>query len=450
MLTRNSFRKTKDSPALNAVPRTAISAADLAAGTSALSTYFKAGAKPRDKWRIGFELEQLIVDRDNFTAPFAGDRGITAVLDRLSPLYDRRITADAHDPTSPLIGLERADGTITLEPGAQFEFSSRPFKDLREVAAVWGNYQEELRAILSIFDYTALDIGYQPRTLVADITILPKQRYEMMNRHFATTGKHGMNMMRGTASTQVAIDYSSEADAVVKMRVAAALTPLLALLTDNTPIFEGAPVRNYIKRTAIWNDVDAARSMIPPGLFSPGYGFADYARHVLTAPIIVIDVDGISQSTGSKGAIECYDTHNLTLADIDHILSMFFFDVRLRNYVEIRCADSVPFPYALAYLALLKGIFYNEQNLSELGMLVQNFDNSSVPKIKAAIIADGYDADVTAYYGKPIQTMMFDLIERAQKSLHVINPEEAVYLELFKPLVQEKTTLAREAQNDLL
>jgi len=418
----------------------------LAVGTMALVDYFKTGAKSRDNYKIGFELEQLIVDADNFTVPFAGKRGITSVLERLSPLYTHRICAKAHDPSSPLIGLQRADTTITLEPGAQLEFSSTPFQSLSDLTEVWNTYQSELKTVLDSFDYRALDIGYQPRTKVADITLLPKSRYEMMNQHFKGTGSHGINMMRGTAATQIAIDYSSEADAIAKMRVAAALTPLFSLLTDNSPIFENAPVTDYLKRTAIWNDVDADRSMIPPGLFSPGYGFADYARHVLSAPIVVKDADGIAYAAGTKGAVDCYDMQTLPHAEIDHILSMFFFDVRLRSYVEIRCADSVPFPYALAFVALIKGIFYDEQNLRELSEYFADFTNDSVPEIKAELIKDGYKARIGEYYGESVQATLFSLIEIARRSLQESCPEEAEYLDVFEPLVKRKTTLAKQAQ----
>ena len=43
-------------------------------------------------------------------------------------------------------------------------------------------------------------------------------------------------MMRASASTQVSIDFTDEADAVRKFRVAAAIGPVLAAITDNTPV----------------------------------------------------------------------------------------------------------------------------------------------------------------------------------------------------------------------
>ncbi len=48
---------------------------------------------------------------------------------------------------------------------------------------------------------------------------------------------------------------------------------------------------------------------------------------------------------------------------------MQFPDVRLKTYLEIRPADSMPIPYVIAYAALIKGLFYNEGNLRQLEAL---------------------------------------------------------------------------------
>ena len=39
---------------------------------------------------------------------------------------------------------------------------------------------------------------------------------------------------------------------------------------------------------------------------------------------------------------------------------MFFPDVRLKKYIEIRPADSMPIKYVLAYATLIKGIFMSD------------------------------------------------------------------------------------------
>jgi len=409
--------------------------------------YLQAGARAADDARLGFELEHIITYGANSTkrgsaVPFAGEQGVATILEGLAPHYEQQTRSNPLDPedlNSPLLGLARADATITLEPGAQFEFSASPIRDLAELQHIWETFNNELSPIIDDLGYECHTTGYQPRSRVADIELLPKKRYRIMDRYFRRTGKHGINMMRGSAATQVAIDYTDEADAITKMRLAAALSPLLALLTDNSPVFEGAPAPTAMTRTVIWNDVDPDRSMMPPGLFSEGYDFAAYARTVLTAPLILTTEHGETHAVNDSSAADCYNLSRLTTADIEHIQSMFFFDVRLRHYVEIRMADSLPFPYALAYVALLKGIFYDEQNLQELSAHFEHFTDDTVPTIKTALIKDGYNAPVEEYYQECVQTALADLLARARRAL---SPDEAAHLNLLDQLVAEKTTLA--------
>ena len=67
-------------------------------------------------------------------------------------------------------------------------------------------------------------------------------------------------MMRGSASTQVSIDYTSTADCLRKLRLAFALVPMLSLMCDNAPVFEGKPRSiSWCARTSgsMWTTIDA-------------------------------------------------------------------------------------------------------------------------------------------------------------------------------------------------
>lgn len=72
---------------------------------------------------------------------------------------------------------------------------------------------------------------------------------------------------------------------------------------------------------------------------------------------------------------------------------MGFFHFRIKKYIEIRIADSVPINKALGYAALLKGIVYSEKNLSLLEKDLSDID--TIGKIQDAVIQiekDGFDA----------------------------------------------------------
>ncbi|MDR1776137.1 MAG: glutamate--cysteine ligase [Actinomycetes bacterium] len=416
----------------------------LSPGLDAFVRHFASGAKSPDAFRLGFELEQLITTARGEYVPYGGGVGIEALLQRLRPRYRETITNDG-TADGRVIGLIRADAIITLEPGAQFEYSPPPFTSVDEMRLHLTHFNAEVNEVLRGTGYLRRQLGYQPLARVDDIELLPKERYRLMDAHFQTSGRYGRNMMRGTASTQVIVDYSDPADAIRKLRAACALTPLLGLLTDNSPWFEGGDAPGRMMRTRIWADLDPDRCGLVPGVFDAGFGFADYARAVLTHPLVVYMADGVAHDARGRTAAELYDLDGLSGTDIDHILSMFFYDVRLRKYVEIRPADSLPMPYALAYVALIKGLFYDAENLERLDGLCAGWNDDTVPEIKAALIADGYDTPIAHWYpgvGRTAADALAELLGCARRALAA---DEAAYLDVFDALVRTRTTPAQIA-----
>lgn len=102
--------------------------------------------------------------------------------------------------------------------------------------------------------------GYQPYAKAAELPLIPKRRYEYMDAYFKHTETMGIRMMRGSASTQVSIDYLNEQDFVKKFQLAQMLSPVLALLTENTAVIDGIPVKNIFhgqKSGIMWTRNDA-------------------------------------------------------------------------------------------------------------------------------------------------------------------------------------------------
>ena len=180
-------------------------------------------------------------------------------------------------------------------------------------------------------------------------------------------------MMRGSAATQVSIDYFSEQDCLRKMRIASALVPAFSLLCDNSPAFEGAKRTHQLVRTKIWRECDPKRCGLVPGVMDKDFSFEKYAEYILATPAIFgFDEDGNPFAT-EKTFGELYASRQMDRSDVEHALSLFFNDVRLKTYVEIRPADSMPTPFVAAYAALLKGLFYSSESLDELDDMLGRF-----------------------------------------------------------------------------
>ena len=117
-----------------------------------------------------------------------------------------------------LIGLSCDKYNITLEPGAQIEISIKPTENICEIENIYGEFLSVINPILDKYSYRLTTLGYMPKNKAKDISLIPKKRYEYMNKYFKSVGTRGINMMRGTASAQVSIDFADEKDCVQKFK----------------------------------------------------------------------------------------------------------------------------------------------------------------------------------------------------------------------------------------
>lgn len=349
-----------------------------------LIQYFEAGAKSAKKKSLGVELEHFIVDRQTKeVVTYAGDKGVRAILTELMAKYPDAVIL----PDDELFGFRVPEFNITLEPASQLEISIVPDSSIRDIGKIYRDFTAQLNSILDKYDYMLCAVGYQPASRVEDLTLIPKHRYDWMNEYFRTSGTGGMQMMRGTASTQVSIDYESEEDFRRKLQAAYYYGPVFKLLMDNVVTFQGEPVKTHLKRTDIWRRTDPARCGILPGVFAENYGFGDYADFIGKMPPIFLKHGKEAELTGDKTVAEIFLDRPMDETMVMHVLSMAFPDVRLKQYLEIRFADSAPLPFALAYCALLKGFLYSESGLAYAQEQIrggkireQDFVDAHVPK----------------------------------------------------------------------
>lgn len=393
--------------------------------------YFKNGIKQKEDKTLGVELEHFIVKENMESVDYYEEHGVRYILEKLSPFFDEKVYKDGN-----LIGLSKNKANISLEPASQLEISIGPFIKIADILEEYNYFLLKITPILKELNYKLVYSGYQPKSKVDNLNLIPKKRYEYMLDYFSSVGNHGKNMMKGSASTQVSVDYFSEEDFKNKFRLANIFSPLISLMTDNTFIFEGEEYKKNCIRVEIWNDVDKDRSMVVKDALNKDFGFEDYAKYILEAPAILIeDEQGNSIYTKDKKIKDIYKNKEITKKDIEHLISMFFPDVRLKNYVEIRMADCMPMYYALSYAAIIKGIFYNEETIKYFLDKFSFVRNEDVIKAKEEIIQNGYDAKV---YGMYASDIIMEMIEIAKENLH---EEEKESVDLFYQLAKNKLTL---------
>ncbi len=404
----------------------------------AIVSFFESDVKPKDAaGTIGIELEYTIVHEDMSPVSYYEEYGIAWLLGQLQKTYPHT-TRDIH---GDLLGVSRPGEAVTLEPAAQVEFSAGPFNDLSCAQTTFEAFEQLLEQILTPANERFLNVGYHPTMRADNLELIPKRRYQFMDLYLGQCDIYARCMMRGSAATQVSIDYTSTADCIRKLRLAFSIAPLLALICDNTPVFEGEPRKHKLVRTAIWQHVDDDRCGLVPGIFSPDFTLRDYASYILDTPAILVPCPMEQWCYSDRTFGEIYADRVMTREEVEHAASMFFTDVRLKTYIEIRPADSMPLPYAMAYAALIKGLFCNNSSLDELDELFGTVNETDYKQAQEALMRYGYDASI---YGTAAHNLCDNLITLAKNAL---TKEDYVYLQPLADLIAQRTTLADLAES---
>lgn len=394
---------------------------------SALVRYFEEGCKIEAS-SIGVELEQFIVDSDtHLAAPYAGENGVRKVTEKLMQFYPENEPIIDED----LLGFLTKDFSITLEPAAQLEISIFPMKTVECLGEVFFDYDKNLKAVLSSMHLQAMPVATQPESKVDDLVMIPKERYRLMDMHFQKIGHAGREMMRGSCSTQVSVDYTSETDFRRKLQAASYFAPVLMLLTDHANRFQGEALNGYLKRSDIWEHTDPIRSSILPNVFSPTYGFEDYAQFLGNMPLIFRITEEGYEYTGSRTVAEIYAEQEPTEEEILHILSMAFPHIRLKHYLEVRVADSMPAPYILGYCALVKGLLYNEEVLDLVAnrITAEQITDQTAADTIVALRTDGWKGNI---YSRPAKEAAKEALTLAEA---VLDEKEKEYLQSLQDVI---------------
>lgn len=383
--------------------------------------YFKNNEKKEDDFKIGVEFEHFVIDLDSLrTISYYGKGGVAETLKDMEKLgYDLVYEGDH------ILGLKKGAKTVTLEPGSQLELSVEAVWDIKLLEKEYIEFLKDIIPLLEKKNQGLITTGYHPVTKIDEIKLLPKQRYDFMFDYFKTRGSHAHNMMKGTAALQFAMDFKSEKDYVKKFRVVNALSPVLFAIFENAYYFEGEVCAKHNIRSHIWVNCDSDRSGLVEGALEDDFGYERYAEYILNRPPIFINKDGEEIFTGRKKVREVFDPENYQVEELEHILTMFFPDVRTKGYIEIRMMDAVPYPLNFAAMALFKGLIYDEDNLEKLYKYTKDITIEDVDKAKAEMLDLGMEAKLR---DKSLLEIGRYITRLSQEGL---SPEEVHYL---KPL----------------
>ena len=410
---------------------------------SQFTELFKNGCKSKENFRIGLEFEKLAVDSKSYRAvPYSGEKGINCFLSGYKAFSEMEEVIINDN----LLGLKEEFAYISLEPGCQTEISTYPYKKISEIASKIEEYNQKTAIIGEKLGIDWIGYGIQPVSTFDDIKIIPKKRYEIMTEYLPKKGDKALVMMRETAGIQTSIDYESEEDAVNKIRVSLAISPIITAMFANSPIRGGKETGYKSYRASAWLNTDNDRcGLISKKIFEKDFSFADYAEYLLDVPMFFIERNNAIINATHLTFREFYNNglseFTANIDDWDLHMSTVFPDVRLKNFIEIRNCDCQRKDMIFALPAMVKGILYNETAMYHAWDLVKDFSWHELEEIRHSVPKLGLETTVK---GIKIADLAKELVNIAEFSL-LSDPEtveETVYLEKLKELVEQEKTPA--------
>lgn len=410
-----------------------------------LSQDFYNGIKSPSSFRVGAEIERINVLKNTYEAvPYVI---IGQFLDVFASRYDwSKVKNGAHT-----VGLQKDGSNISLEPGSQVELGIAPSKNIHNICEYLNGFNKKYSEISDCLGFHSLGYGIQPQTTFERINIIPKARYEMMSDYFLDKGNMAYVMMRETAGTQVALDYSSEGDAVLKLRLGMFLAPIVSAMFANSPVRGGQNTGYQSFRAKSWLYTDEQRcGFISEKLFDLNYefGFGNYVDALLDVPMIYVSRENKNyqvNKTFREYIKDGYDGLEATLDDWRLHANLFFPEVRLRGFIELRNADAQRSDMSLALLALYKGLFYDDEALSQV---VNLFDGVTFEDLKRLRYMTPMYALGVEIKGGKVLDFAKELVVIAKNSLvrqacqNQFAQDESVYLQVLEGLLAEGKTPA--------
>lgn len=379
--------------------------------------------------KIGMEYERIPVSfYGKNVVPYEGDFGMCELLREFAKIDNWDYILDG----TSIIGLKKLHETITLEPGCQFELSLEPQQYIRDLEKRVNEIDSILKPLLEEFDIKFLNVGVSPKTTYKNIKLIPKRRYHLMASYL--WGILSDVMMRETAGIQVGIDFRNEEDAMRKFRLANLMMPFATAMFANSNIRGGVDTGYKSFRALAWLNTDNERCGFATD-FNKNMTFKDYISKLLDTPMIFINREGKCYNINGTLTFKQYMEKGFegfypTIEDWKLHSNLYFPEVRLRNFIEIRNHDCVGNDLQFSIPALYKGIMYSKTAIEEVEEILNKFTSNEIKELRYLVARSAIYSKIN---NKAILPICKELAEISYYSLKTEGENEEKYIE---PLIE--------------
>src|SRR5262249_6083465 len=158
---------------------------------------------------LGVELEYFPVHLSDLSpVPYDSATGIWGILCGLmsrymwSPVYEG----------SNIVALVRGQERVTLAPGGVLAYASPPVPTVWDIEKRLRQFLAEVQRVVKPMAVGLLPLGFHPFATPAAVSLMPQQRYHIMDAYMPQVGSMGHHMMKLTCATHVIINFDAEAD----------------------------------------------------------------------------------------------------------------------------------------------------------------------------------------------------------------------------------------------
>lgn len=379
----------------------------------------------KNSQKIGMEYERIPVYKSTGeVVPYDGEYGVCELLREFAKEDNWDYILDDIN----IIGLKKIHDTITLEPGCQIELSLKPQDYINDLKSKIEEIDLSLKPIMDKFGIELLNKGVSPKTTYRNIKLIPKRRYAIMANYL--WGILSDVMMRETAGIQVGIDYKSEEDAIRKFNLANMMMPFITAMYANSKIRGGVDTGYKSFRALAWLNTDNERCGFATK-FNNDMTFKDYVNTLLETPMIFINRENRTVSLNGRLTFKQfmekgYEGFEANIDDWKLHSNLYFPEVRLRNFIEIRNHDCVGDGLEYSIPALYKGIMYNSSAIEEVEKMLSDYYYREINELRYDVARYGINAKIR---GIKVSDICKKLVGIAHYSLIMQGKNEEEFLE---------------------
>lgn len=357
---------------------------------------FLGASKPESEWMVGTEFELF---------GFAEASGLPVEHDTIAALLADIGKARGWNPereeNGALVGLKGDGQAVSLEPGGQIEYATRPHRALKALRDEMLSYCDDLRRAGAERKLGFWCLGHQPFVHLEDAPKMPKPRYDMMRRYLGSRGARALEMMHLTASIQCTVDFKDQKNLTDKVRTAVRASPFLAALVSASPFTRGKANGFKTLRYQIWLETDAERCGIwPEMLDDKGLTVDRILERAYRLPPMFFIRDGRFIPPPGKPFSEYvkdgFEGTPVTVRDLLDHLTTFFPEVRAKGYVELRSADCLPPMFVTAVAGFWRGLLDEENVRGQVEERLAALNYEALRALQPRIAREGMEAESPA------------------------------------------------------